>query len=369
MADQDKTRDELKAQFITEIKNHKHFKEFFKDYKPSTVESFINLYALKKAMWTLYGPSFKKEMEDMETRWVNMAMERLAEIQQVKLFLFQCRYRAGMIEEKVEGVRTIFDFIYWKNNTLNASFLEPVTEEDVALYCEYMRSNDNNHEPLDFLQGWQDFEEIREAYNTPEDADRGVPEWYEFYFNRTGHGIELTLPDIKKEKDTFYFLKGNQERVRLAQEAQRIAIAEKKAPPPEEGKYFDEYAPEGLSLFMNVFEDKQNREMLKIYEDLGAFNEKEDMLRDDLDVLLHAGENVPIEENEDWLEAIRIATARYRTQKIADYLPAAYEQYKMNLTLGISFPEHEGSRKESDFYNDLVLLGRKLMGEKEDFEY
>jgi hypothetical protein len=369
MTDPDKTKEELKVQFINEIKNHKHFKEFFKDYKPSTVESFIKLYALKKAMWTIYGAAFKKDMEDMETRWVNMAMERMAEIQQAKLFLFQCRYRTGLVEERVEGVRTIFDFIYWKDNVLNASFLEPVTEQDIAFYCQYMRSDDNNHEPLGFLEGWQDFESIREAYNGSEDADRDVPAWYEFYFNHTGHGVELMLPDIKKEKDTFYFLKGNQERIRLAQEAKKIAIAENKEPPPEEGKYFDEYAPEGLSLFMDVFEDRKNKEMHKIYEDWGAFNEKEDMLRDDLDVLLHAGENVPVEENEDWLQAIRIAAARYRTQKIAYYLPAAYEQYKMNLTLGISFPEHEASRKESDFYNDLVLLGRKLMGEKEDFEY
>ncbi|HEY9363887.1 MAG TPA: hypothetical protein VIQ00_11530 [Chitinophagaceae bacterium] len=369
MTDPDKTKEELKVQFINEIKNHKHFKEFFKDYTPSSVESFIKLYALKKATWTIYGPTFKKQMEDMETQWVNMAMERMAEIQQVKLFLFQCRYRAGLVEERVEGVRTIFDFFYWKDNVLNASFLEPVTEQDITLYCQYMRSDDNNHEPLGFLEGWQDFESIREAYNGSEDTDRDVPAWYEFYFNHTGHGVELMLPDIKKEKDTFYFLKGNQERIRLAQEAKKIAIAENKEPPPEEGKYFVEHAPEGLSLFMDVFEDRKNREMHKIYEDWGAFNEKEDMLRDDLDVLLHAGENVPVEENEDWLQAIRIAAARYRTQKIADYLPAAYEQYKMNLTLGISFPEHEASRKESDFYNDLVLLGRKLMGEKEDFEY
>ena len=63
MTDQHKTTAELMAQFVNEIKNHPHFKEFFKDYKPSTVESFINRYALKKAMWTLYGPGVKKEME------------------------------------------------------------------------------------------------------------------------------------------------------------------------------------------------------------------------------------------------------------------------------------------------------------------
>ena len=100
--------------------------------------------------------------------------------------------------------------------------------------------------------------------------------------------------------------------------------------------------------------------MYKVYEAWGAFIEKEDMLREDLDVLLYAEENIPVEENEDWKEAVHIAAARYRTQKIADNLPAAYEQYKMNLTLGISFPENESAKKQADFYNDLVRVGRKL---------
>lgn len=369
MTNLDKTRDELTDQFINEIKGHPHFKDFFKKYRPSSVESFVKSYALRKAMWTVYGTTFKNEMERIETQWINLAMERLAEIQQVKLFLFQCRFRAGGIEERVAGVRTLFDFIYWKSNVLNASFLEPVTEQDIALYCDYMNGNDGNHQPMGFLEGWQDFEQIREAYNWPEDTEREVPEWYEFYFSRTGHGVELTLPDIRKEKDMPYFLKGNNERIRLIQEENKIAIAEKKAPPPEEGEMYNEYGEEGLSWFMSLFEDKKNRELHKIYDAWGDFNEREEMLRDDLDVLLHADENVPIEANEDWQMAIQLAVARYRTKKITENLPVAYEQYKMNLSLGISFPEHEQSRKECDFYNDLVLLGRKLMGEPEDFEY
>jgi len=122
-------------------------------------------------------------------------------------------------------------------------------------------------------------------------------------------------------------------------------------------------------MFMNVFEDKENRDMQKIYEAWGAFNEREDRMREDLDVLLHADEKVPIQAHEDWEYAIQLAAARYRTKKIQDILPAAYEQYKMNLSLGISFPEHEQSKKDADFYNNLLLLGRKLMGEPEDFEY
>ena len=369
MEDIDKNRDQLRLQFIEEIRNDEKFEHFFKDYTPSSVNSFVSLYALKKAMWTIYGPTFKNELEKMETRWVNAAVKRLAEIQQVKLFLFQCRYRAGIIEEPVKEVRTIFDFIYWGQNVLNAGFLEPVTEYDVELYCKYMKENDGNHQPMGFLEDWQDFDAIREAYNNEEETDRIVPEWYQFYFEHTGHGTELTLPDHKVEKDIFYFKKGNQERIRLLQEEEKKAVAENPALAPEKGRYFNEFTDNLLVNFMNLFEDKPNREMHEVYLAWTQFTEKEERLRDDLDILMYADENIPTEENENWQEALLIAAARYSSKKIEESLPAAFELYKMKLALGITFPEKEGSRSQADVYNNLALLGRKMMGEPEDFDY
>ena len=371
MADDHQHRDELTAQFAAEIKANKNFENYFRGFSPSSVNSFVELYALQKAMWTIYGPTFKDILEKLETQWVNEAMERLAEIQQVKLFLFQCRYRAGAVEEPYERVRTIFDFIYWRHNILNATFLEPVCEQDIELYTEYMLSNDGHSNPFDFLEDWQDFDAIREAYNTPEDeeAGRNVPEWYEYYFNHTGTGIELTLPDLKKEKDTYYFLKGNDERTRLLIEEEQKAIAENLAPPPEEGVLFNGYEEDVRESFMKVFEDKENRGMHEEYKKWQDYTEREDMLQEDLEMLFYANENIEIEANENWAYAVQLAAARYRTKKIAESLPAAFEQYKLNLMLGIRYPEQEDSVTQSAFYNDLVLLGRKLSGEPEDFDY
>ena len=282
------------------------------------------------------------------------------------IFLFQCRYRAG-IQNPVEGVRTIFDFMYWRHNVLNAHFLEPVSEEDIELYCQYMEEFDYSHQPMGFLEDWQDFEAIRDAYQDEEEAGRNLPEWYRFYFSRTGRGAELLLPDVKKEKDVFYFLKGNEERIRLLKEAEKEAAAED-AVAPEKGDYFNEYTGNNLARFMNLFEDKANREMHEVYEHWRNFNEKEEMLREDLDMLFYTEENVPIKANDDWIEAVHLS-GHYRTKKITENIYAAFDEYKMNLGLGIRFPEKEDSCNESDFYNNLVLLGRKLNGEKEDFDY
>ena len=379
-------RDELQEQFEASIRADKNFEIYFKDYTPSSVKSFVNHYALQKAMWTTYGPTFKDILEKLETQWVNEATERLAEIQQVKLFLFQCRYRAGLVEEPVEKVRTIFDFVYWRHNILNAPFLEPVTEHDIELYSDYMLSNDAHSHPFySFLEDWQDFAAIRNAYNDGEveeeeeyddDEDeeesepvRRVPDWYEFYFSHTGTGIELTLPDVKKDKDLFYFNKGNNERVRLLIAEDEKGIAEKIMPPKEKGDYFNGSADGAQEAFMEIFEDKDNIQKYAEYEKWSSFNERESMLRDDLDILFYANENVEIEGGESWIYAVQLAAARYRTRKIAESLPAAFEQYKLKQSLGILYPEDESSVKESTFYNDLVLLGRKLLGEPENFDY
>ncbi len=363
------SQEDLVQKFIEQIKAHLNYKRFFSKYSESSVNSFIKNYALKKAIWTASGNGFRAEMERMEIMWETEAMKRLDEIQQAKLFLFQCNYRSLAIDEPVAEVRTIFDFIYWKDNVLNARFLEPVTLDDIGLYTGYLMSAEVNHEPFVFIEQWQDFEEIRMAYNTPGETGRSVPEWYTHYFSNTGHGIELTLPDLKKEKDIYYFLEGDKERIRSIQEAEQEAEKEDPKLAKDKRAFFNEFEDGNLDTFMQVFEDRENREMRKVWDDWTAFNEREDMLREDLNILMYADEYVPVEENESWIDAIRLAASRYRSVKIAESLPAAYEQYKMNLDLGIIFPESEGSRKNADFYNDLVLLGRKLLGEPEDFNY
>jgi hypothetical protein len=363
-------REELIEKFISEIKSHNQFTTFFKGYLPSSVDSFVKLYAQKKAGWTISGKGFRNEMERMEMMWENEAMHRLEEIQQVKLFLYQCNYRAGAIDEPSADVRTIFDFMYWKDNVLNASFLEPVTPDDIELYRNYLMSDEVNHQPFGFIESWQDFEPIRLAYTSPEETDRNVPDWYQYYFERTGHGIELSLPDIKKEKDVAYFQRGNNERIRLLQEAsQKEQEANPQLAAESKGVYFSELDGDNHARFMSLFENKENRELQKVWDAWTSFIEREDELRDDLDILLYATEEVPVPSDKSWIDATRIAASCYRSVKIGESLPAAYEQYKMNLDLGITFPEKENSRATAAFYNDLVLLGRKLNGEPENFDY
>ena len=369
MESKELNKEELIEKFIADIKSHRNFESFFSKYLPSSVNSFIKIYAHRKAIWTISGHGFKTEMERMEMLWENEAIKRLEEIQHVKLFLYQCNYRAGLTESPTSDVRTIFDFIYWKDNVLNARFIEPISPEDIELYTSYLSSPDADHTPFVFIEDWQDFDDIRFAYTDPDDSERTVPGWYMYYFSHTGYGHELTLPDIKGETDGNYFREGNKERVRLHQEAEQRQQQENPAPAQPKLLFFNENTDGNLDVFMQIFENQESRDMLKVWNKWTAFNEREEMMRDDLDILMYAQEQLPLPECSGWIEATQLAAARLRSYKITESLPAAYGQYKINLDLGITFPEKENSRKNADFYNDLVLLGRKMRGEPEDFNY
>ena len=369
MESKELSKEELIEKFITEIKEHINFTSFFSKYSSNSVNSFLKLYAQRKAIWTISGHGFKTEMERMEMLWENEAMHRLAEIQHVKLFLYQCNYRAGLVERPTKDVRTIFDFMYWKENILNARFLEPVSPADINLYAAYLASPEVNHSPFAFIEDWQDFDDIRFAWTDPEESERTVPEWYLYYFSQTGHGHELTLPDIKSERDLHYFQEGNKERVRLFREAEQQKPQDDPGLLAHKLPYFNEYADGNLDTFMQVFENRESRDMLKVWNKWTEFNDREDMMRDDLEVLMYAQEQMPLPECSGWIEATQLAASRLRSYKITESLPAAYGQYKINLDLRITFPEREDSRKNADFYNDLVILGRKMLGEPGDFNY
>src|SRR5438045_2809039 len=85
---------------------------------------------------------------------------------------------------------------------LNCPFLDPVSEEDVAIYMQYLQSNNFCNNPFMYRQ-WQDYEQLKEAYTT-DNSDFAVPDWYEFHNGRTGHGTYMLLPDIRGEKEEHY---------------------------------------------------------------------------------------------------------------------------------------------------------------------
>lgn len=102
------------AQFLKsvkeELRTEERFVNYFKDFDPESVASFIESYAHDRYMWMRHGPMYKEINDKEDTKWINKACEHLGFIQQKKLFDAQCLWRAEKV--KFEEVDVCYDFVY-----------------------------------------------------------------------------------------------------------------------------------------------------------------------------------------------------------------------------------------------------------------
>ena len=187
---------EIKA----ELKNNAWLKDYLLQTYPNARERFLDEYAGEKIRWLEYGEQQKEKLEDEDLQFYHTAFNKLEEIQQKKLFDVQCQWRAEKLV--IPEIKISFDFGYWEKNILNCPFIEPITENEIDLYNQYMLSNNyENH--IDWFLSWQNYEQIKLAY-VSENENANFPEWYDFHNGRTGSSVFMLLPDIRGEKEEFY---------------------------------------------------------------------------------------------------------------------------------------------------------------------
>ena len=78
----------------------------------------------------------------------------------------------------------------------------------------------------------------------------------------------------------------------------------------------------------------------------------------------------------DWRTGLAHAAENYWQVLIAEALPAAYDDYKMRIDIGIAFEDTESDIRHMEHSKQLaeksrqeVLDGRALLGEPKDFNY
>lgn len=348
-----------------ELQSEERFKNYFSGFNPVSVEQFISSYASQKSLWHRFGDFYIEQNEAEELQWIEAAVEHLAMIQQKKLFDAQCLWRA----EKVTfpEVQICFDFQVWERDVLSCPFIEPITEADIELYQQYLQQNNMDLETDRWMESWQDYEQIKEAYNN-EDSDFNFPEWYDFHNGRTGASSYLLLPDIRGEKENFYDdLSRIEERPKI--EAQQAEYDKTRDKRPHLRSVYD---ADFMTWFVSTFEDQDTQAYYKAYLQQSKNRDSSEQLMRDVELLSSAGELVPIEAHHDWREAIANAVARFRVKKIAEFLPAAYEQYALNQSMGI-LPSNEKARNDYGHIRELwanrILRGRELQGEPRDFNF
>ena len=351
------TEEEIKA----EMKANTAMQEYFKQFASYSVNSFIDCYARDKKYWINYSKRNLERKENHSIKWVTKAADHLATIQQKKLFDIQCLWRAEKIT--IPQVQLCYDFQLWKKDILNCPFVDPVSEDDIHLYATYLQSdnalNDDNNGRWS-VDEWQDFDEIKEAYNN-DNANTNFPEWYDFYNSRKGTSVYMILPDIRGEKEEFY--------MKLAREENRSKKPQEPYIPENHLWYTDKDKRE---WFIKTFETKKIQEYYAAYE----WSQRNAGLREDLEYYLHtlyeADEPVAIEANMDWAKAVKITAIKYCNQKIAEALPQAWEQYMLNIQMGIPFQNERKFTAKDDIrkiYEEAIIKGRKLNGEPEDLNF
>lgn len=364
------SREQNYEEIVTEINNYPDVQQLMMDYAPSSVESFIKHYAMLKTSILEWGEFTEKHAENNEMQWDEIAYNGLIQIQQKKLFDLQCLWRAGNID--LDGVLICNDFSAWEFNVMNCPFLPPVTQQEVDLYILYLQSNNVDEITGMGSERWQDYEGIKEAYNT-DDADRNFPEWYDFYNSRMGTGVYMTLPDTRGQLEDFY--------LRLSRELSSVRkLAESKQPEPPQAikpmlprlNYFD---AEHLKWFVYTFEDKQTQEFAELNQ---AFRSIDDMDFDwqfDKDLLESTTEPISVKSWYNWKEALHHSAESYRRKRIIEAMPVAYEAYCARRDAGIPF-ENPDSSNIADFFKqhrretiEAIIQGRVLNGEPPDLNF
>ncbi len=353
---------DLKIKWRKELEDNPAVQAYFDEYRGNPMKSFIDNYLNTKYLSHQYGDMYKKMVESKQERYINEAHRQLEYILQKQLFDMQCLWRAGQLD--IAGIEVTNDFKVWEADILNCPFLEAISKDDIAMYQTFLDQKNLDPAYLDNYLEWQNYDEIKESYTLNNDDEYQImPDWYEFHNNRTGKGSLLLLPDHKGEQESFYIKIFRDNEAKNSEKPINII-------PTDDRPFLSSYDNEVIKFFVNTFEDSESQKKYKYYIE-GSKNSDNYDLKNTIDCIVNADDLIPVESHFNVLEAIDIAYNSYYLKKIAEHLPMAYEQYLFSKKMGFDFE----SKKDS-FYislsNDLkqiILAGRKLNGEEQNFNY
>lgn len=344
-----------------DLKSNPAYREFFSRYNPSSIDSFIDTYALKKTRYLTYGEMLKENEENAFLRRQMEAEERLWEIQRKKLFNIECQWRAELI--KIKGIEISLDFEYWEKNIENCPFIDPISEEDFSLYYEYVLSDNFHDFELDYM--WMGYNEIRETLNANED----IPPWYEYYDNRMATGSLMMLPDIRGEKEEYYlsiWRKHNSENDKKQRRPRKL-----QKPDPRPPLYGHDLG--AIENFIKTFEEGRILEYFRLYEK--ELSDSNNDLEQAIAILKNAGEKVPIEFSDDWRQAVIQAARKYEQKNLAIACKKAFQQYQYRTKIGIAHEVHssdENIQWAQDWSQQIknnIIQARTLQGEPADLDF
>jgi hypothetical protein len=346
---------------------------YFKGFQNKSIPTFIHGYATQKARWLANKNGYENYLQHISVQYKEAGLECLKIIQQKKLFDKQCEWRAEQFTHpEIEFSR---DFSVWEHNVLNCPFIEPVSQQDIEFFTEYLLSG--QEQKLAWLSNWQDYDRYKSSYEDNEEDDE-FPQWYNYHDFKKGITSPLLLPNIRGKKENYFRSIGLIEQRKKRQEEIKNAPS---APAPLPYLWSGQ---KEMEAFMKLFEkDKSTLRAYKMYcmyfqQDENEENKEEANLWEQVEKAIYdlkdCYEPLPVFGiHHDWKEAI-IATAKHWLDiQTARALPVVYDEYIFKYQSRISHSYSEEAvntyRCFAEMIKEQILLGRELSGEPRDFNF
>ncbi len=374
---QEKFEEEIRVELIRQqteldLKSNPVYQEFFSQFHPTSVETFIRNYARRKAVYMINGPHYLNMQEQGGLKYKILAEEGLWAIQQKKLFNLQCQWRAEQV--RLKGVEHSTQFLLFSANIQHCPFISPVSRAELDLYIEFLRTEESR-----FSYGydnWQDYEAFKAEYQAEANGESAnkedevtMPAWYRFYDEHMGTARLFDLPDVRGDKENRYRSIARQKQLETLRRKQKNVSNDTRP-------YLSIFDTTVVESFIKKFEDKRMVKYCRAVEEFQDQMDNNIELDDALDALRNAGTPVSIRANRDWKEAIIEAAHRFELEQIANILPSVHQEYLFRVENGINFQQNLIDKKKEEYAFQLcemartqILEGRGLLGEPQNLKF
>lgn len=318
-------------EIIDDLNSNEVYQPFFKKYGQNFKEIFINRYSEMKLKCLEKKEKQDDDEEKEEIDWMNTAYRHLFVIQHKKLFDVQCQWRADKIT--LPGVEITNSFLLWTNDILNCPHIEPINDEDIAWYKEFLLSDGSAIDSWGWFS-WHEFDELKNLLLTGHAKDDYYPQYFDFHNRKTGNEIYLSLPDLAKEREEkwlkMYHRKLGSEGKLHKHVPGSITL--------DEVKMIHHNMDETADFFVHTYENKKVQQAFSTFNKLVA-NKQTNQDLEKLELLIYDLWKYESKEIFDsslhWKEALKTAHQKHMCKTLIPYLETAYEAYCLKRQTGL----------------------------------
>lgn len=357
----------MQSEFENDLKTNPLYKEYFEKHNPDYNRDFIIAYSKHKLnlveqyKWWIDPEDSFRDIIFREERESLLEM-----VLQKKLFNMQLLWRAEQIT--IPEIKIANDFETWEYRIFQCPFLEPITEQEIAILKEYILDENFIAGDHRYMSQWQHYGTLMDE--NEDGVKENMPAWYEFYDEKMNTGNLMLLPEIRGEKEGQYIHKYWEWKNRQPPD---VPIT-----PAVPYVYLlalygsDEHYTEFVELFENDYICNFHNNYLnhKVKPDKEY---DEDDVASAIDELAHCEQPPIMEGGLPWHQAIIKCANKYKNKKLAAHLDETYADYKMKLELNLPFPEsifgNEFGLKNRDMLLDMILKAREVNGEPRDTNF